>query len=416
VTLIMVVLAGSSAMAQSQAQFGDTPVGLPGARPKHKPIDLEIDAPSLDFMQDITKVLNDIHDEYRGYKKELRRDYDLHYSMQVSIIPQWGAPNGGPGVVQMVYTPNIIWSPFKDTAVGSGLLTYTMQQTQFWTKTITASQQARLGLITPPNDQTTNVRQFNQLMYTHTLPDAWSWLSVTVGQYTFAAYDSNQYAGDVQTNFISYPLAQNATQTYPYGALGAYAQATTPDQQFSLASGFQGATNVTGDRLTARGFSTGKYAYFVAGEWAPNLLGGGTYDIIGYSQPSVPQQPSNSLGVSFSAVQNIDAKWGLFLRANGASGTAIPIETSVAWGGIYTDPFHRNKLDQVGLGIFWDKTNLKAVGQPARNAEWGAELYYSYTVFKGLRLTPDIQLYLDPALKPGAGPAAVFTIRTTAFF
>jgi hypothetical protein len=414
--LIAVAFAASTALAQSVSQSGDTLAGPPGPRLKYVPIDLDIEAPSLDFMQDITKVLNDIHDEYRGFKKELRRDYDLHYSMQVSIIPQWGAPNGGPGVVQMVYTPNIIWSPFEDTAVGSGSFTYTMQQTEFWTKTITASQQARLGLITPPNDQTTNVRQFNQLMYTHTLPDAWSWLSVTVGQYTFAAYDSNQYAGDVQTNFISYPLAQNATQTYPYGALGAYAQATTPGQQFSFAGGFQGATNVTGNSLTARGFSTGKYAYFGAGEWAPNLLGGGPYDIIGYSQPFVPQQPSNSQGVSFSAVQNIDAKWGLFLRANGASGTAIPIETSVAWGGIYNDPFHRNKLDQVGLGIFWDKTNLKAVGQPARNAEWGAELYYSYTVFKGLRLTPDIQFYFDPALRPGAGPAAVFTIRTTAFF
>jgi hypothetical protein len=56
-------------------------------------------------------------------------------------------------------------------------------------------------------------------MYTHTLPDAWSWLSVTVGQYTFAAFDSNQYAGNVQTAFISYPLAQNPDLSV--GALGA---------------------------------------------------------------------------------------------------------------------------------------------------------------------------------------------------
>ena len=154
----------------------------------------------------------------------------------------------------------------------------------------------------------------------------------------------------------------------------------------------------------------------MAGEWAPNFLGGGAYDLLGYSQPSVPQQPSNSQGVSFSAVQNIDSKWGLFLRANGASGTAIPIETSVAWGGIYNNPLERNKLDQVGLGIFWDKTNQKAVGQPARNAEWGTELYYNYALFKGLWLTPDIQLFFDPALHPGAGPAAVFTLRATALF
>ena len=115
-------------------------------------------------------------------------------------------------------------------------------------------------------------------------------------------------------------------------------------------------------------------------------------------------------------MQDIDPKWGIFLRANYASGTAIPIETSVAWGAICNDPFRRNALDRVGLGIFWDKTNLRTVGQPARNAEWGTELYYHYTIFKGPRLTPDIQLYFDPGLKPRAGAAAVFTIRTTAFF
>jgi carbohydrate-selective porin OprB len=120
--------------------------------------------------------------------------------------------------------------------------------------------------------------------------------------------------------------------------------------------------------------------------------------------------------VSFSAVQSIDPKWGLFLRVNDASGTATAIETSVAWGGIRNNPFGRNKLDQLGIGIFWDKANLKAVAQPARNAEWGAELYYNYALFKALWVTPDIQLYFDPALKPGAGPAAVFTIRTTALF
>jgi len=410
------MLAATSVMAQSDPQSDDVSTSPTAARPKRKPINLEIEAPALDFMQDITEVLNDFHDDYRRFKKELRRDYNLEYSMQVSIFPQWATPNGGPGIVQLAYAPNIVWSPFTDTAVGSGSLTFAIEQTQYWTKATTASQQTRLGQITPPNNQIMNLRQYNQLIYTHTLPDGWDWLSVTVGQYTFAAYDSNQYAGNALTNFISYPLTQDGTQTYPNGGLGAYAQAATPDQQFIFAGGFQGATNVAGNALSTRGFQTGKYAYFMAGEWAPNFLGGGAYSLLGYSQPPVPQQPSNSPGVSFNAVQNIDAKWGLFLRTNGASGTANPIETSVAWGGIYNNPLGRNKLDQIGLGIFWDKTNLKAVGQPARNAEWGAELYYSYTVFKGLRLTPDAQLYCDPALHPGAGPAAVFTIRTTAFF
>ena len=118
--LIVAALTASSAMAQSASQSDNTAAGPPVARPKYKPIDLEIVAPSLDFTEDFAKVLNDFHDEYRGFKKELRRDYDLHYSMTVSIIPQWGMPDGGPGVVQMVYTPYVTWSPFTDTAFGSG--------------------------------------------------------------------------------------------------------------------------------------------------------------------------------------------------------------------------------------------------------------------------------------------------------
>jgi hypothetical protein len=318
--LIAVACAAGPAMAQSESQSGDPSAGPPAPRPKHKPIDLEIEAPSLDFTQDIAKFLNDFHDEYRAYKKEIRRDYDVQYSLLVSIFPQWGTPNGGPGVVQLAYEPNILWSPFKNTAVGSGSFSFSMLQTQYWTKATTESQQAQLGLITPPNNQVMNLRQYNQLMYTHTFPNTWNWLSVTVGQYTFAAFDSNLYAGNALTNFISYPLTQNGTQAYPNGGLGAYAQATSRDQQFAFAGGFQGATNVTGDALSTRGFSDGKYTYFMAGEWAPNFLGGGAYSLLGCSQPSVSQQPGNSLGVSFNAVQNIDSKWGLFLRANSASG------------------------------------------------------------------------------------------------
>jgi hypothetical protein len=135
-------------------------------------------------------------------------------------------------------------------------------------------------------------------------------LSVTIGQYGFAAYDSNQYAGNHQTNFISGLLSGNATQTYPNGGHGAYAQAETPDRQFTFAAGFQNANNVTGTTLRRSGASAGRYAYFIAGEWAPKLLGGGSYELLRYSQPLLPQEPSGSQGVSFNAVQNIDPKWG----------------------------------------------------------------------------------------------------------
>jgi hypothetical protein len=51
--------------------------------------------------------------------------------------------------VQLAYDPNILWSPFKNTPVGSGSLTFSMLQTQYWTKATTESQQARLGFDHP---------------------------------------------------------------------------------------------------------------------------------------------------------------------------------------------------------------------------------------------------------------------------
>src|SRR6516225_11485823 len=197
--LVVIALTASSGIAQSELRSGDTVAEPPAPRPKHKPTDLDIEAPSFDFTQDVAKFLNDFHDDYRGFKRELRRDYDLHYSMLVSIFPQWGTPNGGPGVVQLAYDPNILWSPFKNTSAGSGALTFSMLQTQYWTNATTQSQQARLGLITPPNNQIMNLRQYNQLMYTHAFPDAWNWLSESAGQYSSAAYDSHPYAGSAQT-------------------------------------------------------------------------------------------------------------------------------------------------------------------------------------------------------------------------
>ncbi len=130
----------------------------------------------------------------------------------------------------------------------------------------------------------------------------------------------------------------------------------------------------------------------------------------------MPRQPSRSQGISVSATQNIDARHGVFLRVNNASGNAIPIETSVAFGGIVNDPFGRNPLDQAGIGFAWNKTNLSADGEPARRSEQVAELYCSFAVFKAMSVTPDGQLYVDPALAPRTDVAAVFTLRTTINF
>jgi len=400
---------GGAARAQSVGAGSHGGKGKHSAAPAPQ-VDLTSPADSTDFTQGLSADLNSYYDQYLGFKNTIQNDFNLQFSMPVSVFGQWGTPNAGPGVAAVVYSPTLIWTPFTNTAIGSGAFTFSFQQWQFWTHADTSSLQGNMGLLAAPSDWFSNGYEFGQITYTQTFPG--NWLAVSVGQYSFAQYDGNQYAGNAQTNFFNFSLAQNGTQTYANAGVGAYVQ-ITPVKVLQFAGGLQGATDVTGETLTIKGFSNGELAYFLSAQWSPTFLAGGTYNLIYYNQPAVPEQPSASQGISFSASQNLNATFALFLRANHASGDAADIETSVAFGGIMNNPFGRNRLDQAGLGLAWDQTNLAAVVGPARSSEWVADLYYNYTVFKAMQITPDVQVYFHPALAPNTSTAAVFSLRTT---
>jgi carbohydrate-selective porin OprB len=410
--LVCSALQAVSGAAHAESAGRGTSGGEGGrAAPVAQPqVDLAGPDDSSGFMQAITVDLDSVYDQYLAFKDKIQNDLNIQYSMPVAVFGQWGAPKGGPGVAEIVYFPTVTWTPFTDTAMGSGAFTFSFLGNQFWTHANTNSQQVSMGLLTTQNDWVANGYQYAQITYTQTFPG--DWLAVTVGQYSFALGDGNQYAGDAQTNFINYALAQNATQTYANAGTGAYVQ-ITPTSVLEFAGGLQSATDITGHALTTNGFGDGKIAYSLFAQWKPTYLAGGAYGILYYDQPGVPQQPSASQGVSFNAVQNLNARYGLFLRANNASGAASPIETSVAFGGIVNNPFGRNRLDQAGIGVAWDKTNTSAAPTPARGSEWVGELYYNCTVFKAMQLTPDVQLYVNPALAPNTSVAAVFSLRVT---
>jgi hypothetical protein len=411
--ILAVSIAGGTALAESAgAGRAGATIGREHPEAAGQPkVDLSQQADQTNLpQQGLAGAADGLYDQYIAFKNKIQGDHNLEFSMPVSVFGQWGTPKGGPTVAEVVYSPTVTWTPFTDTPIGSGAFNFAFQGNQFWTGATTDSQHERMGLLAPPNDWGANSYQFAQIAYTHTFPG--NWLAVSVGQYSFGLYDSNQYAGSAQTNFINYTMAQNGTQTYANAGTGGYVQ-ISPGTQLHFAGGLQSATDIAGQSVTTSGFRNNQTAYFGAAQWTPSYLAGGTYGVIYYSQPSVPLQPSSSRGISFSAVQNLNERYGLFLCANNASGDAIPIETSVAFGGIVNNPFGRTRLDQAGIGIAWNKTNTATVGEPSRGSEWVAELYYSYTVFKALQLTPDLQVYVNPVLAPSTSLAAVFSLRTT---
>jgi hypothetical protein len=380
-----------------------------------------------------TTAPDDPYGVYLAFKRQLKDEVKFQYSVVMTALPQWGSPKGGPGVVNFITSPNVAWQAFSDPTLGTGSFNVSLLKYQFWTAQDTDAQSTRLGINTPSTDWNSNGHEYSQLTYTHRFPG--DWFAVSFGQYTFGGYDGIRYGTDAQLYFVNDALTQNATQTYANSGLGAYAEAKLADKQLTLAGGFQGATDVLGATVTDRGYRTGQYAYFASAQWAPSFIPGSRFNILWYTQPAVPEFPSRSNGFSVSAAQSIGADWSVFVRANQASGTDNPIATSIGVGLIRNNLFQRGKEDQAGIGIFWDKTNMGAatlmppeeafgVSDPLypviRGAEWGTEIYYRFSVFKGLQVTPDVQLFFGSTFGGGptqqSGTVAVFTVRSTLFF
>jgi hypothetical protein len=427
-------MAGPAAAQTPDTSYPST-TALPPVQPPAKDIDLEegetktrpaLDTyprlgfgGSTDWTQAFSAPLNSFYDSYLESKRIISDQYHFDFSFDFSQYLQVGT-KGNP-VWLAVYYPSATWRPFTDTAIGSGEFNFTFGHQSYFSGTNNAIQAKRFGLITLPNDWGSDNFSWSTISYTHALPGALSWLSITGGQYNLFGFDPSEYAGNAQTTFIGYSFAQDVTQAFPNAGLGAYLQAKAPNEQFRAAGGFQGATNLDGGTITASGIAGGKVLGWGNLQWTPTFtgLGDGIYSRLVYEQPLIPMVSSSSTGISFSASQAFTGKWGAFLRVNNATGSDIAIRTSADIGGIRNNPFDRNPEDQVGLALGWNQTNQEFVGilsGGVRVGEWVSEIYYRYTLTKAVSLTPGVQVFWNPALKPSAGPGAVFTLRATVSF
>ncbi len=356
------------------------------------------------------------HVRYAKAAKEIQDATGITFSMEASVMGQWGAPNGGSGAVQTMFTPAVNWDVFSSPRFGDGSVQFHFMSANYLTAADGAAVGSKMGLLSPINTQPTANNQFVQLTYTHGFPG--EWLAISVGQYTFAGFDGNTWANDQQVNFIGYSLAQNGSQNYGQAGIGAYVQ-LNPTKEITFAGGLQDANDFSGSYIQFSTVGRGQYGWFGYGAWAPTLgtWGQGNYSLLYYNQPGVPLQPQASEGLSFSASQPIGDKWGLFVRANTAWRSSFPIQSSIAGGFVYNDPLQRNPHDQIGVGLAWNKTNMSLYSDTfARPSETMFEVYWAWSTYNAFLVTPNVQLYLQPALTPSQSVAAVFTIRFTQLF
>ena len=365
-------------------------------------------------MTRLKKGTHDIEKSYNDFKSMLAKDYGLQYSLDVSMMGQKGVPNGGKTATQSIYAPTLSWQMFNND-FGSGTINVSYTAVRYWGNTATNIGN-KLFVADPINDFTAESNSFDQLSYTQTMFD--NKLSVTVGQFPLYDFDGTQYDSNQQVNFINYALSQNASETYPIAGLGAYIQ-FNPNSEWSFTVGMQNARNVSGETLSGRGWGDHRFTTFGSISYTPTINGqSGQYSVMVYNQPNVPTQPENSVGWSVNLSQNISEKWGVFMRANAATGDAMPISQSYVVGGVLNDPLNRNPQDQIGLAMAYNKVSKAYfdVATPMRRFESVVETFWNIGITQFFSIAPDIQLYIHPASKTDRDFGTVFSLRGTFSF
>ncbi len=354
--------------------------------------------------------------EYQSYKNYLNKQYGLDYSIDMSVLEQRTAPSGKSNAVQAYIYPSFTWQTF-DNQYGTGTLNFAYTIIRYGNHNA-GDLANNSGFVTPINDYSDKENEFNELYYTYQLGGDWNWLTLGIGQFPIYNFDGTQYDANQQVNFLNEALAQNASQTYTQSGLGMYAQ-ITPNEEWSFAFGGQDGTNIDAQSIRVNNLSEEHYTTFGYVAYTPTIKGVGQSEIsiLVYNQPNVKEQPETTNGWSLNLSQNIGEKLALFARVNETSGSVADIRQSWVLGGVYNNPLNRNSLDQIGLAYAYNKLDEKAIGTPLEHkAEQIVEAYWAWGIGNMLTITPDVQLYINPALNQKSDYGFATSLRATVFF
>ena len=121
-------------------------------------------------------------DDYQSFKTDLQNKLGLSYSLDVSFLPQRGAPSGKVTAWQTQYYGSGTWNMFSSDIFGSGSLQAAYTAVRYWGNNANVLGN-NIGVVSSVNDYPSNTNNFDELSYTHTLPDKLKSLSVTLGQF-----------------------------------------------------------------------------------------------------------------------------------------------------------------------------------------------------------------------------------------
>lgn len=355
-------------------------------------------------------------DVYQSFKNSVNKKYGFDYSVDLSVLEQRTSPSGKNNAVQGYLYPSFAWT-LNDDEKGTGVLNFAYTVIRYGRHN--ANDLANnSGFVTPINDYDDKDNEFNELYYTYQFGGKWNWLTLGVGQFPIYNFDGTDYDANQQVNFLNEALAQNASASYTQAGVGIYAE-ISPNEKWSFAFGGQDGTNVDAKSVRFNDLGEKHYTTFGSVSYTPmiNRLGEMNVSVLLYNQPWTREQPQTTNGWSLNLSQNIGDKLSVFARVNETSGDMEEIRQSWVFGGVYNNPLGRNSLDQIGLAYAYNKLDEKAIGEKLEHkAEQVVEAYWAWGIGDVLTITPDVELYINPALNQKSDFGLAMSLRATVFF
>lgn len=409
-TLILTVTLGCLPF---YAAASDTVLGEPAATADESCV--------LDTVKDASRA-------YTAFKKKMHDTYGFDYAVRAGFLMQRGAPNGKNTVFRDKYEAEANWNMFASDTFGSGSIQFLYEDINYEHMEAVAMQ-ARLGILAPMNDDAQKREYFKRLTYTHQLPGKMNWVSVSVGQFLIGSFGKTSYQTKPLYHFNNFALAKNMTKAYPTGGIGGYVTMAVRSD-VTVIFGAQDTTNYFPQNAAFNDIDKSHWTNFVYAQYRPKWFDFGRTVITGWvsHSPNVDRfqdggqlKPlgkyylSPATGWMLNMRQDIGPKWTMFAKINGATGNRMCMEQSYALDVMYNNPLNRNPLDQIGVGFAANKAS-KMNAKVVRKWESVAEAYWTFGVSDFMTLTPDIQLYVNPALDHKRSTVTVLSMTAKLYF
>ncbi len=215
---------------------------------------------------------------------------------------------------------------------------------------------------------------------------------------------------------LAFTIGSNTMITLPDAALGVMIGGYLTDHIYAAASiidaGFQPTSMFGGFETFFRDFKTFKTAEI-------GITGGGKRFLFNNAHIAVWQQDESDVsgvqsgwGVNVSASHVVGGHWLPFLRAAWAHEGGGLYDRSVSGGVGYQS---KRGGTQVGVGLNWGSPNSDTFGVDLDD-QLISEVYYRIQLTENLKITPNLQIVVNPALNPDKNAVALFGLRAQMTF